>query len=352
MKLAGILTLLALAAPAAAGDETPQMFLRVLPTQGAPRVEVRIHGGPLLPAERIFLVDEHRTRIAASTVTPWKDMQEPVAVVILLAGSEVMIGNTSIEDDDSPSRYQGYLAGVRAGVTALDLGRDMPVGSKGMLITYEDSARIRVPMGPIANLVPEAVGTEKDYYYHLGSDLVGGVELALAELANVSTPRKVLIVIGDGNDTNNDLAGPRLRALATRAERERIETYGLIYKGALSAPSEIISDLIPAVQTVPSSDAIAPALAAIRAQIAKRYIVTFPGDKLDWLLERMYLTVELDGRTLEPVPVAGLAPPPGASAIARYNPFLSWWFQLAMGLGAVGAIALVMRWRARRRAAS
>ena len=350
MRILTVVALVALVGPVAADTGLSEMHLRVVPTQAAPAVEATIIDGPLLPLDRIFLVDERHTRIAASELVPWKAMQEPVAIAIVIAGSEVMIGNTSIEEAESPARYPGYLAGLRAGMTALDLAHTTPAGSQGLLITYEDAARIRVPMGAIGRLDASSIGSENDYYKRLGTDLVGGVELALAELAKVRLPRKVLIVIGDGNDTNNDAAKRQLADLAARAVSERIESYAVIYKGALSNERDVITNMIESVQEVASADAVGPAMAAVGARLANRYIVRFPGAGLSWDTSPMYVTVDLGGKTLPPVALYG-GETPQAPAPTRYNPLLSWWFQLAMGLGAVGVIALVMRRRARHRRA-
>jgi hypothetical protein len=333
--------LVALAAPAAADLDRAYVHLEAV----GPTIEATIIDGPRLPLDKILLIDKDRTSVAASGIRNYEDVAEPIAVALVIAGSEVMIGNASIEDADSPARYPGYLTGLKTGMGVLDFAHGIPANSLGMLITYDDAARIRVPMGPIARLDAAAIGTEKDYYMRLGSDLVGAVELAIAELHQVNAARKVLIVIGDGNDTNNDIGKYRLHELKGRAANHRIETYGVIYKGALSAEGEVISAMIPTVRTVASTDAIAPALLAIRAGITNRYVVTFPGDRLRWDDGLHEMTIELGGRRLEPEAVYLRAP---VRTPTDYNPFRSWWFQLSMGLGAVGAIALVMRWRARR----
>ena len=77
-------------------------------------------------------------------------------------------------------------------------------------------------------------------------------------------------------------------------------------------------------------------LLPIGARIANRYLVRF-SEHLTWDGTPQYVTVDLGGKTLEPVALYGNMMPP-APEPARYNPFLSWWFQLAMGLGAVGVI--------------
>lgn len=343
------LCLLALAARARADAPGPRMTLRTVPTGGAPMIEATITDGPALSLDRYVLVDDHHTRVPAAILTPWVEMKEPVAIAILVAGSEVIMGNTSIEPPRSPARYPGYLAKVRAGLAALDLARSTPAGSQGLLVTYEDAPRVRVPVGPIAALTADALGTERDYYQHLGTDLVGGLTLALSELGHARASRKVLIVIGDGNDTDNAAAAARLEQLRDQAERDHVETFGILYHGALSPPGEILSSMIPRVQAVPSADAIPAALAAIRAQLASRYVLTFPGYHLRWNGDPMYLTVDLGGTVLPPILLySDTAPAPGPVAPAPYDPLRAWWFQVAIGLGLAGVLALLVRRRAAR----
>lgn len=348
MKLASMLSILVFVAPALADSGPPQMQLRVVPTKAGPVIEATIVHGPRLTIDQLFLMDEQHRRIPASALVPWTEMDEPVAIALVIAGSEVMMGNTSIEDDEN-ARYPGYLGALKAGMTALDLAHTTPKGSQGVLITYEDAPHIRVPMGPIARLDADALGSEKDYYRRLGVDMVGGLELAISELAHVSAARKVLIVIGDGSDGNEAAAKNRLVDLQRRCQTERIETIGLIYKGALSSDDTVLTQMIEDTQIVPSADGMGPAMGALAVRLADRYLVRFPTDQLTFDGSPTYLTVDLGGRTIEPVQIyLGEASRP-VVVPARYNPLRSWWFQLAMGLGVVGAAALVMRWRARRK---
>jgi len=269
-------------------------------------------------------------------------------IALVIAGQEVMMGNVTIEAADSPARFPGYLESLRAGLTAMDLSSTMPAGSQGLLITYAEGPRVRIPIGAIARLSGEAIGTEKDYYMRFGTDLVGGIELAMTELGHASAPRKVLIVVGDGHDTDDELAAKRLPELKGRAAREQIETYAIVYKGALSADGEVISKMIPRTVAVASASAIPAALADIRERIANRYVLAFPGDHLRGTGEPTYVRVDLGGTLLDPIllPTFGRGDTPGPAS----RPFRAWWFQLALGLGLLGALALVMRWRTARAA--
>jgi len=156
----------------------------------------------------------------------------PVALAIVMYGAETYVGSDDvINNEEDSSRYPGILKGLKRELTALDLVHKLPANSLGELIVYNDAAKVRVPMGPIANLTGEALGTQKDYFHTLGSSLVQAVELAGAELRHAAPAKKVLVIIGDGNDTNNDTAKPALAKLAS--QYADLTVHAIIYKGPL-----------------------------------------------------------------------------------------------------------------------
>ena len=100
----------------------------------------------------------------------------------------------------------------------------------------------------------------------------------MAELTKVSTARKALIVVGDGNDTNNEAAKAALAELKKR--RENIDVSAVrrdLQVRRCRASGNVITTMIPTAKTVNSIDGIASELNAIIAQMADRYYVTFPG---------------------------------------------------------------------------
>ena len=343
--LLAFVALVALVRPAAA-DRTIETRLELTLPAGAeaPRVEATIIGGPIVPLDKVRLVDERGASIRASEMRGFKDGHESIAIAFVIGGGEIMMGNSTMITEDDPTHYDGYLSSLKAGLAALDLGHAMPVGSQGMLVTYDTTTSVRVPMGPIAQLAPAVIGTEKDYYSHVGTNLVDGLQVAIDALVKVPATRKILIVIGDGNDTNNEAAARTFVELGDRVKRAQIQIHSLIYKSPLSSDGDVMSILTDDNQTIASRDDLPHAMASIGTRIADRYTVVFPGEQLRWDGHTQELHVELDGNKLERVALfLGEGPQPAV----RYNPFRSWWFQLAMGLGAVGVMALVMRRRAR-----
>jgi len=80
---------------------------------------------------------------------------------------------------------------------------------------------------------------------------------------------RVLVVVGDGSDTNLETAKPRLRQLAKQAAELHIEVHAIVYKTPLSSPETVISTLDPNATTVTSTDAITGELAAVFAGLGK-----------------------------------------------------------------------------------
>lgn len=193
----------------------------------------------------------------------------PLALVLLVSGTEVWIGNDDLVPADAPDKYTGGLKAIRA---ALDRSAmtGFPEGSQGMVLRYDSSVQPRLRMGPIEKLDAHAVGDQKAYYGAVGTELVSGVYAAFTELANVDAARRVLVVVGDGSDTDNEAAKLRLRDLAKRAAELHIEVYAIVYKGQLSEPGTVITELDPRASFVTSTDAITIELTALFRVLRKQ----------------------------------------------------------------------------------
>lgn len=193
----------------------------------------------------------------ATTAPPPK----PVAIAFVLEGHEMWVGNDTL-DVPEHERYPGALRPLVDAFAKVPLAR-APAGSRAMVITYGETATVRHPMAPIGTLTAAAFGEQKDYAGVVERDLVGGVTLALDELAKAGDMRRVLVVIGDGTDSNPDHAKDALGALAQRAEAEQVQRVSLIYKGVLSSPANPLVAFDPAAMTVTSMDGAASALEAM-----------------------------------------------------------------------------------------
>jgi hypothetical protein len=232
----------------------------------APMIDATVIGGPGLPMEKFALTDttaKPPVTVKATALRPYTAGTETIAIAFVFNGQQVWIGNDDYEGEDSSARHLGILKSLKQALQTVPFANAGPAGSKGVLISYGDKAEVKVPMGPLANITPEALGTQKDYAGKFGTSLVEGINLAMTELHNVTTSRKAMIVISDGNDTNNDAAKGQLANLKKQATNERIQTFAIIYKGDLSEQGNVISVMIPAPQTVTNAEGIATAIQSI-----------------------------------------------------------------------------------------
>ena len=299
--------------------------------KAAPQIEVTVIGAPNLPAERFALVDESAkppVQIPAVSRRPFNQGPQPLALAIVLMGWEMWIGNDSYRPKQDMTRTPGALLPLAAAIDKLDLKSFGPPGSVGAVITYAASAQIRVPMGPLAKLTGRSLGTQKDYQNTVGLELVKGVELALAELHKATQPIKVLIVIGDGNDVNNDAAKAALVALKKQTQNDRVRTFAIIYKASDSELGNVVTHLTPQVSTASTGANIGVALKAALERAADRQYLTFPGATADgkaalaWDGKPHELVLQIDGQKTDPMAVT-LAPkwqPPAAAPAAPKQP--------------------------------
>jgi hypothetical protein len=283
----------------------------------APSIHATIIGGPNVPVEKLSLSTTHKNQkitLKAAKLRPYTDGTETLAIALLFNGQEIWIGNDDYEGDEN-AKYSGVLKNLTQAIDKLQLGNVGPAGSKGIVVSYSTGADIRVPMGDLKQITGAALGSQKDYHNKIGTDLVQGITMAMAELSKVSTARKALIVIGDGCDTNNDAAKGQLKDLKEQARKQNVQLFGVTYKlqPPLSCEGNVLTTMIPTAKTVNSIDGIASELNAIVTRIADRYYVEFDGydDKikqgLPWDGKEHELVIKIDQTELEPVTLS-LAP--------------------------------------------
>jgi hypothetical protein len=231
----------------------------------APQVEATVIGAPNFPAEKFTLREDIKQAVELKAVSKRDYAQgtEKLAVALVMNGWEIWIGNDDVLPDGDPSRFPGVLKSLEAALDKVSFKDAGPSGSLGTVITYADSATTRIPMGPLDRIT--------------GSALVKGVDLALSELHKVQVSRKVLIVICDGIDKNMESARAQMTALKARAAGEGIETFAIIYKGAMSGDGNVISAMIPQTQTVNTAENVATAIHDILSRLGNRQYLTFPG---------------------------------------------------------------------------
>jgi hypothetical protein len=275
----------------------------------APGLEVTIIGGPKVPLEKFSISTTNQNQkvtLKAEKLKEYTEGTETIAIALVINGQMIWIGNDDYEQDEN-AKYTGVLKNLEAAIDKLQLGNQGPPGSKGIVVSYSTGADIKVPMGDLKLITGGALGSQKDYQNKIGTDMVQGITAGLAELSKVSTARKALIVVGDGNDTNNDLAKTALADLKKQANKQNIQMFAVIYKDPISSEGSVITTMIPGAKTVGSIDGIASELNGIIARMADRYYLSFPGydektgTGLPWDGKDHDLVIKIDQTDLDPV---------------------------------------------------
>ena len=191
----------------------------------------------------------------AEKLRPYSEGTETIAIALVINGQMIWIGSDEIPDLDDNSKYPGVLKNLEQAIDKLQLGNAGPPGSKGMVVSYSNGAEVKVPMGDLKLITGGALGEQKDYKNKIGTDMVQGITMAMAELSKVSTARKALIVVGDGNDTNNEAAKGALADLKKQATKQGVTLFAIIYKDPISSEGAVITTMIPNAKTVNRSTA-------------------------------------------------------------------------------------------------
>ena len=100
-------------------------------------------------------------------------------------------------------------------------------------------------------------------------ELYRAVELASDELAKLPAGKKILLVLSDGNDTNNDQASELFPKLKEQLAAQHIEVVSIVYKAPLSVEGNVIAKLTSNTRTAPSGEALTSDLVRALGQLGK-----------------------------------------------------------------------------------
>lgn len=166
-------------------------------------------------------------------------------VALVYCGMEHWIGNDQNPQlaPGDPSRMAGALPALTAALEQADLAHTAPPGMQGILVSFGDHVKVRVPRGPIATLNAGTLGKQADYMDEQSANLIRGISVAVDELEKAPPGTKVLIIVSDGTDENMAQAAKQIPALKQRLSTLGIKASSLVYKGRLSESGDLLVDL-------------------------------------------------------------------------------------------------------------
>jgi len=146
-----------------------------------PTLIAHIRGAPVVEPSQIKLLAENDVVVPAARVSPSTD---PIALAFVISGQEIWMGNTDYEQDPN-ARFHGAFHELRRAFDNLPFETLGPAGSRALVVTYDTGARVSVSASDLKSLDGRALGTQTDYKGKIGTDLVQGVTLAVAELGKI-----------------------------------------------------------------------------------------------------------------------------------------------------------------------
>jgi len=334
MRLLAAICLIAVAA--AGARATPQVTATATPDH---RVHVRLlASAPPTRGDVVLRADNGAT----STATSVERRDEPITIALLVYGFSAWIGRDELpEDKDEPVKYYGALDPLKRAIDEVQLAHAGPAGSKAVVIMYGTHLKVLLERSSLDRLVGSWLGNQAAFRDQNGALLFPGIGMALDQLHAETTPRKALIVIGDGCD--DGVGQVPVAELKRRADDAAVAMSSIVWRLRVSCDKEGLAELIPNPIRIADPGKMTEALRTVVASLPQAYELTFDGAGLPW-----------DGREH----VFDVRSKNGAIATARAvlpgspakNTERSWWLPAVLGAGGLAvAAALGVLWRRRRR---
>jgi hypothetical protein len=173
------------------------------------------------------------------TVANTTSQASPIALSIVFCEQEAWVGNDDFETR-SDMRFVGALHELERALDTLAL----PPGSTIAVFGYSSGAGTVVARRPLLGFHGTALGAQTIYKGKIATDLAKGVEAALAELTPVPATRKLLVIVGDGND-NHEQAVSQLADQAKRAAAAHVVIRAVTLRTTVSDPGDMVRTLVP-----------------------------------------------------------------------------------------------------------
>ena len=214
----------------------------------------------------------------AAKMVPFKDSDEPLAMIILIDGKVRFIGDPTPDPlpGEEPQPIPGAWEEVKGAIDILAKTRVKK--TKIALWVYAAEVVTKADLGDPSNIGGEMLGAQKEYSKNATSALRLGLESAQSTLSS-EEGRRVVVLIGDGRDTSDDV---NYKDIAAKFEGASIEFYAILAspksieasaKGKLDALAKRVGGVINKAEPLNTLPQIAENLVA---NLNNVYTVEFP----------------------------------------------------------------------------
>jgi hypothetical protein len=293
--------------------------------------------------------DGQPVAITGEKVVPFKDSEEQLDIVILIQGAVRFMGDPNPDPipGEEATEIKGYFEEVKQAVD--EIARARTKKTNVALYIYADKAEAKVPLGPAQNVTGDSLGVQTDYRKHTTKAFKLSLGVVHTLLSN--TPgRRVLFVIGDGEDQNDNAS---INDEIKKLEDASVEVYvlGANPRGPLDPKAANRLTRLGKLgdfQTAAQAEQIPQIAAALANAMNNVYTVEFPGQvadgtKLPFDGEEHDVSVvakkdETEPRTIRFPLIKEIAPPP----VEETSYTWLWVLLGVVALGAVGAVAFIL----------
>jgi hypothetical protein len=288
--------------------------------------------------------------LSGTKVTPFKDSDEELNVLILVQGAVRFMGDPTPEPQpgEETTEIKGYYEQVKQAVDAIAKARQKKTNIG--LYVYGDKAIPKVPLGPASNVSGESLGAQKDYSKITTKAFKVSLQVMQTLLSN-APGRRVLFIIGDGEDQNDNA---NINDEIKKLDDSSIEVYvlGANPRGTLDAKAaNRLTKLgrLGEYASAAQADQIPQLAEALANNMNNVYTVEFPGMNsndgshlpFDGKEHDLVVVAKKDETEPKTVFLANYVP---AEPVVAESGSLAWlWVLLGViGLGALGVVAFVL----------
>ncbi len=288
--------------------------------------------------------------LSGTSVQPFKDSEEELNIIILVQGAVRFMGDPAPDPVPGEEVHEipGYYNEVKAAIDEIAKARVKKTNIG--LYVYGDKAIEKVPLGPAANMSGESLGAHKDYSKITTKAFKVSLSYVQTLLSN-APGRRVLFIIGDGEDQNDNAI---INDEINKLDDSSIEVYvlGANPRGGIDAKAaNRLTKLgkLGEYQVASQAEQIPQIALALANNMNNVYTVEFPG-----MNEQDGTHLPFDGKEHDLVVTAKKEETePKTVILPNYVPpepkkpdegSMAWlWVLLGVvGLGALGVVAFVL----------